>query len=195
MKKIIIVTVILLVGFQVSGQNFFGFSYNTALPLGETNDFVDNYSWGIGGLEWKKFMNDNVAIGMSFSWQVFRNKVNRGTVQVDDNTTVNGTQLRYLNFFPVTATATYHFNPEGSVIPYGTAGVGAYRVLQRFDISGFVFDENTWNFGFYPEIGVIVPSGGNVNFWFNTRYHYILEAGDSFQHQFLNFNIGFCYLY
>ena len=177
-------------------DNFFGITYNTAVPLGETSDFIDKYSWGAMGLEWKKMTTDNVAIGVNLSWQIFSQKVDHGTITIpDENLSLSGTQLRYLNYFPMTITGAYHFNPEGKVIPFIGAGAGLYRVLQRFDISGFAFQQDTWNFGFYPEAGFMIPTGGSADFFVNSKYHYILPSNGQQAHSFLNVNVGFSYFY
>lgn len=177
-------------------DNFFAITYNTALPTGETKDYIDKYSWGAMGLEWKKMLTDEFSVGLNFSWQIMSQKIENDVVEVPQtNITLSGTQIRYLNYFPMTVSGTYHFNPEGKVIPFVGAGTGMYRVLQRFDISGFVYDQNTWNFGFYPEAGVIFPTGGSTDFFVNAKYHYILPANDGPTHSFVNFNVGFSYFY
>ena len=194
MKKIFFILLVAL-GLQAQAQdNFFGITYNTAITTGETQDFIDAYSWGIMGLEWKKMMNDNFAIGLNIAWQVMSQKIQNESIVVD-NLTLSGTQLRYLNYFPVTLSGTYHFNPTGKIIPYVAGGAGLYRVLQRYDISGFVIDNNTWNFGFYPEVGFLLPTGGNSDLFVNTKYHYILPADGGMTHSYVNINIGFSYFY
>lgn len=196
MKAFKLLVVTLLVGLSVNAQdNFFAVTYNTALPMGETQEYINDFSWGIIGLEWKKMMSDNVSVGLNVAWQVFSQKRGLETVELSSNTAISGTQLRYLNSFPITLTGTYHFNPEGRVIPFVGVGAGLYRMLDRFDISGFVSQNNTWNFGFYPEAGIIVPTGGNSDFFVNTKYHYILPANGGRTDTYLNINVGLSYFY
>lgn len=197
MKKLFILIFLCAMISGIRAQdNFFGITYNTAVPLGASADYIDKYSWGAMGLEWKKMVNDNVGVGLNLSWQVFSQKIEHGTiVRPETNLTVTGTQLRYLNYFPMTITGTYHFNPEGKVIPFVGGGAGLYRVLQRFDISGFAFQDDTWNFGFYPEVGLMIPTGGSADFFINSKYHYIFAVKDHEAHSFLNFNVGFSYFY
>ena len=195
--KFILVGIALLISTVTTAQdNFFAITYNTALTTGETNDFISKYSWGAMGLEWKKMLNDEVSVGFNIAWQIMSQKVENDVIEIPDlNLTLAGTQVRYLNYFPMTVTGTYHINPEGKVIPFIGAGAGLYRVLQRFDISGFAFDQNTWNFGFYPEAGVIFPTGGSADFFVNTKYHYILPSNSGPAHSFLNINVGFSYFF
>ncbi len=177
-------------------DNFFGMTYNMAVPLGESADFIDKYSWGAMGLEWKKMTNENVAVGVNLSWQIFSQKVDHGTIEIPElNASISGSQLRYFNYFPFTLTGSYHFNPQGKIIPFVGAGAGLYRVLQRFDISGFAYDQNTWNFGLYPEVGILIPSGGSADFFVNSKYHYILPVDGGITHSYLNINVGFSYFY
>ena len=197
MKKCVFICIAGILSTSLFAQdNFFAITYNTALATGETQEYIDKYSWGAMGLEWKKMMNDDFSVGLNFSWQIMSQKIDHAVQEIPEtNITLAGTQLRYLNFFPMTVSATYHFNPEGKVIPFVGAGTGAYRVLQRFDISGFVFDNDTWNFGFYPEAGVIFSTGGSADFFVNTKYHYILPVDGGTTHSFFNFNVGFSYFY
>lgn len=177
-------------------DSFFGITYNMAAPMGETKDFIDKYSWGAMGIEWKKMMSDNVSVGCNLSWQILSQKISQAKVEVpENNLTLSGTQLRYLNYFPMTLTGNYFFNPEGKLIPFVGAGAGLYRVLQRFDISGFAHNQDTWNFGFYPEVGFIFPTGGSADFFVNSKYHYLLPSDGRQSHSFLNINVGFSYFY
>ena len=197
MKKLQILLFACLLSSGVFAQdNFFGITYNTAMPLGESADFIDKYSWGAMGLEWKKMTTENVAVGLNLSWQIFSQKIDHGTIEIpESNLALSGSQLRYLNYFPFTVTGSYHINPQGKVIPFVGAGAGLYRVLQRFDISGFAYNQDTWNFGFYPEVGILVPTGGSADFFVNSKYHYILKSNDGPTHSYLNINVGFSYFY
>ncbi|MFT6801147.1 MAG: opacity protein-like surface antigen [Salibacteraceae bacterium] len=197
MKKLQLFIIGAILSISMNAQdNFFGITYNTAMPMGESADFIDNYSWGAMGLEWKKMTTDNLSIGVNLSWQIFSQKVDFGTIEIPDSRlVVTGTQLRYFNYFPMTATASYHFNPQGKIIPFVGAGAGLYRVLQRFDISGFTYNQDSWNFGFYPEVGVLIPTGGSADFFVNSKYHYILPSNGYQSHSYLNVNIGFSYFY
>lgn len=197
MKKLQIFLFACLLSSGVFAQdNFFGITYNTAMPLGESADFIDKYSWGAMGLEWKKMTTENVAVGLNLSWQIFSQKVDHGTIEIPDlNLALSGSQLRYFNYFPFTVTGSYHINPQGKVIPFVGAGAGLYRVLQRFDISGFAYNQDTWNFGFYPEVGILVPTGGSADFFVNSKYHYILKSNGGPTHSYLNINVGFSYFY
>lgn len=197
MKKLQLFILAIVFTFGVNAQDsFFGITYNTAAPLGETADFIDNYSWGAMGLEWKKMTTDNFAVGLNLSWQIFSQKTDFGTLEIpEQNLAISGSQLRYFNYFPATVTASYHFNPQGKVIPFVGAGAGLYRVLQRFDISGFAYNQDSWNFGFYPEAGILIPTGGSADLFINSKYHYILPSTGYQAHSYLNVNVGFSYFY
>ena len=198
MKKLqlFIIASLLTIGVHAQDSCFFGITYNTAMPLGETADFIDNHSWGGFGVEWKKMKTENFAVGVNLSWQIFSQKLDLETIQIPESQlTLSGAQLRYLNYFPMTITASYLFNPEGKIVPFVGGGAGLYRVLKRYDISGYAYNENTWNFGFYPEVGLLFPTGGSSDLFINSKYHYILPSNGEQAHSFLNINIGFSYFY
>ncbi len=196
MKKIFLLSIFVIsLAFAGKAQtSFIGVTYNMAVPMGETKDFINNYSWGVAAFDWRYMLNEKLGVGVNVAWQIFSEKITKGTIEVDNNVTLTGTQLRYLNYFPITAATDYFINPEGPVIFHVGAGLGAYRVLQRFDISGFVWDQNSWNFGFYPQVGVMIPAG-SMNVWFNTKYHYIIAVNDYPSHSYLNLNIGISWFY
>lgn len=196
-KAFIFLSILSILSSGVFAQdNFFGITYNTAITTGETHDFIDSYSWGLMGLEWKKMMNDNVSVGINLAWQIMSQKVENASIDIPEtNITISGTQVRYLNYIPINVTTSYHFNPQGKVIPFVGAGAGLYSVMQRIDVSGFVTDNNTWNFGVYPEVGFLIPTGGAADLFINSKYHYMFETSNGPSHSYLNINVGFSYFY
>ena len=89
-------------------------TYAVSIPMGNTKDFTDNVSWRGVGFDYAKFIlgGESTSIGFATGWYVFNdNKPNETTTR--DNITVNGTQYRYLNSFPVLAVVRQHFGSEG----------------------------------------------------------------------------------
>jgi hypothetical protein len=194
MRIWIISTALMLASIVSNAQeNFFSVTYGMGLPTAETGDFIDDYSWRGVNLEWKKMVKSNVGVGFTTGWNVFDDYVNKGSY-TDGTTTYTANQYRYINVFPVMANVTYYLDPDASVIPFGTIGAGTYRILQRNEFGPLLIEEKNWHFGFYPEVGVILPTYGSVDFFFSTRYNYAFKAGDArWDQSYLGFNIGISY--
>src|SRR5689334_20906160 len=56
------------------GQTWTALTYQPAQPLGNTQDFADNFAWRGIGLDFKKQVREKVALGISLGWQVFENQ-------------------------------------------------------------------------------------------------------------------------
>lgn len=194
MRLLIISTALLLnCTIALAQDNFFSVTYGMGLATAETGDYISDYSWRGFNLEWKKMVTDNVGVGFTTGWNVFNDFVEKGTF-VDGNTSYTANQYRYINAFPVMLNATYYLDPDAAVIPFGSIGAGTYRILQRTEFGPILEEERNWHFGFYPEVGVIFPTYGSVDFFFSTRYNYAFKAGDArWDQSYLGFNIGISY--
>ena len=195
MKKIILYTTLLLGATLGYGQSsLFHLTYDTGLPIAEAADYTANFSGRGMTFNGRAFINENVAIGGSWSWQVFREKTDEVLRFPDGDTEfdVSGVQVRYINALPFLATFHYYSGFDGDTRPYVGLGIGAYRMLQRLEIGTIGLENNTWNFGFAPEVGVYIPMGlGNTGANLGIRYNYALSASDSPTYQYLNFFVGF----
>ena len=192
MKKLLII-LFAFVGTVQAQDNFFSVTYGMGMPTAKTADFVSDYSWRGVNLEWKKMKTDNVGIGLTMGWNVFNDFVEKGSF-TEGTRTVTANQYRYVNAFPVLANVTYYLDPDASVIPFGTIGMGTYRIIQRNEFGAFLLEEKNWHFGLYPEAGIILPTYGGADIFFSTRYNYAFQAGDaSWDHSWLGFNVGISY--
>jgi opacity protein-like surface antigen len=179
----------LFAGPVARGQgSFFGLSYNTAMPLGETQEFVDAYSWRGVSMEWRWFLQDRLSAGIFFGWNVFHQKVT-GDFELE-NGALSGTQLRTINAFPILATGHYYFGNELEFRPYVGLGLGTYRTRQRSTMGIFQVETNQWQFGFAPSVGVTFPLGFDLMGNLEVRYNYAIQAGDALNHSYLGINLG-----
>ena len=71
MKTIFSIIFSLFISAQIFAQDdHFGMSWDVTVPLGETSDYVGETSWLGFTMQWRKFMTDNVSVGISFGWSV-----------------------------------------------------------------------------------------------------------------------------
>lgn len=190
MKKLAIVAAAALVlgttGEARAQQWFWGGTYSMSMPLGETKDFNEAFSWRGVTIEGRAVMNDNVSVGLSFGWHVMNDVLENTTIQFD-NGAVTGTYYTYTNSFPMFVNAHYYLGQKNAIRPFIGANVGTAIVERRAEVGLVAFSEDNWRFAVAPEAGVIIPLGWYVRGILSARYHYM--TGDPTQ-QYLTFNIG-----
>lgn len=199
MKFRIITIALLFMSISISAQQFLGVaSYSTALGTGNTGDFISDFSYKGFQFEGRTFTNRNWTFGGSFGWNIFDAKLSE-LIHVEDGNEaadIQGTQLRYINSFPIMVNGHYYFlKRRDPVRPFLGMNVGLYYINQRFELGIYQVEENNWHFGFAPEAGVLIPVG-DISIMLNVKYNYALSAGKPIgggtdnSHSYLTFNIG-----
>jgi hypothetical protein len=180
--------VALLAPRSASGQTWTALTYQPAQPLGNTQDFADNFAWRGVGLDFKKQVRENVALGISLGWQVFEHQTDEvvSAFGVD----ISGDQFRYVNSFPILANISYFLGTAGGVRPYLAANVGTYVMEHRLDVGLYTIHETNWHFGFGPEAGVAIPIHQDLSWVVSGRYNYALSAGSVGEQSYVSFGIG-----
>ena len=195
MKFKLVIVLFITMAVSLSAQRYMTvLSYNTALATGNTGDFVSNFSWRGFAIEGRRFVQKNISVGINFGWNIFDEK-NGETIQLE-NGAVSGTQIRYLNSFPIMVNAHYYFGNKRNFRGFLGLNVGTYAINQRFDIGIWTINNDNWHFGVAPEIGFIIPAGRQTSVIFSVKYNYAFSAGtslmgkDSNDHSYIGFNLG-----
>lgn len=179
-----------------SGDNYLSLNYNPAIPLGTTADFVDETSWRGFDLKYAYFISDQLALGFRTGWNIFRQAsdgiVSETIINPDNESivTISGSQFRYINSFPILATADYHFGLEGSVRPYIGLGIGGFAIRQRLEMGLYLVEDNSFRFGLSPNAGLIIPMGGMTSVHLASQYNYVFSNSDLDELPYLSFSIG-----
>ena len=197
--KSLIIAFVLLPGFQAHAQNsgLFQVTYNMAAPMGDTKDFTDGYSWrgfNIGG-RW--FVNKNLSWGLNFGWNIFDQKIT-GTTEIE-NGAATGTQIRYLNSWPMMLNTHYYFGSKYSFRPYVGLNAGTYYIYERLDFGIYTIDRDNWHFGLAPELGFTYPVSESL-LLVNLQYNYAFASGTSIggsakAFSYIGINVGFAFQY
>jgi hypothetical protein len=109
MRTIRIAGLVLLFGtlgaLPVRAQNWYALTYQPAQPLGNTQDFTDNFGWRGVGFDFKHMIKPRLALGLSVGWQVFDHQTDQviSAFGVD----ISGDQFGYVNSFPILANVNY----------------------------------------------------------------------------------------
>lgn len=176
---------------------WFILTYEPSIAVGETRDFVsDPGYWGVGA-EWRSFRDsDNLAWSLSASGQVMYEKTDE-LIQID-NTTISGTQVRYLDFIPLTIGLEYHFlSRRNRVRPFVGLSSGAYWVRQRIEIGSvnLILNKN-WHLGLAPEVGItFLTPDLDIYGFISSDFNYVFSRDDSIDYTYVTLKLGIVYLF
>ena len=109
MKKIKILIALSALLLSANGFGQFVYTdvtYDMSVPLGNTSDFISKTSFRGMTLRVGRFVTDDLAVDVRFSWNTFYEAKDFETYTSDDGTTsVTGKQFKYINSFPLTICA------------------------------------------------------------------------------------------
>ena len=189
MTRYIIVFVMAVLFSAAHSQEEFGMSYNMGLPVGNSTEHIDQYSWRGFGLEGRWEVDLDYYLGFNASWNVFYD-TESGTFQ-SETIKATGTQYKYVNAFPINFTAHKYFETSSLPgIPYLGVGVGPHWVEQRTDFGLMSFVDKAWHFGVSPEVGMIFWNPTSADVFISARWNYAFKTGSSDAYQYMGFNIG-----
>ena len=191
--KILIAISALLVSINSFGQEFYtNMTYDMSVPVGSTSDFISKTSFRGFTFNLGRYITNEIAIDLRFSWNTFYEARDFETYTIGDGTaSLTGKQFRYINSFPITAGARYVINPSSTFSPYFAAGLGAYKINERVDMGIYYNEDRIWHFGFYPEIGLFYDFAYNVGLNVYARYDYALKTKDASSYSYIAFGVGF----
>jgi hypothetical protein len=180
--------------------SLWAFTYDVAFPMGETADYIGNTSWRGITIQGRKFIQPNISVGGSFSWQVFNERVDElveFSYQPDDldrpvTGTLSGEQFRYINTLPIMVNAHYYMGDAllDAIRPFGGLSVGTAPTKRRTEIGILAIDDFNWHFAVAPELGVLIPLDTGVDFIGTVKYNVALKANDSINYSYLNIQVG-----
>lgn len=161
-------------------------AWTMGLPVGSTQDFVDDFSARGLRFDGRWSIIPQLAIGLSTGWTYFDDK-RRGTF-VADNGAFTSTQIRTLEAIPILATAHGALQLHGRVRVFAGLGIGTYYLQRQLDAYLFAVQDDGWHFGLAPEAGVLVDMR-KFELWVGARYHWLAES-DGFDARFMTFDLG-----
>ena len=193
--KIFILALLFLPAAVNAQLKYTSVNYMISMPLGDTKDYIEDASFRSFGFETGQFVNDNIAVGIGLGWLVFNENVTGELIQ-SGNTTLAGKQFRYINSFPIYASANYYFSEEDDRVKfYAGAGVGTMYKIQRTEIGVIAFEDTQWHFALYPHAGVLFAMGPDAHINLDFKYNQAFAAGDSDAVSFLSINLGLHYIF
>lgn len=173
---------------QRLGDSFFGISYNISVPASNSKDFTNSTSFRGVSIDSRTLVRENVWAGFTAGWHVFNEKTDE-VVSLED-AAIQGTQLRYINSFPLMLSADFRVDTGGRFTPFLGLNAGTYYIKRRVEIGTVAITQNKWHFGLAPEAGFTIPISWHAVGFAAARYNYAFEAGDVPSQSYWSFNFG-----
>ena len=192
MKKYIITLSLFVAALSLSGQDVvWKFNYDMGIPFGDTKEYTSPVSWRGLTLDMDRLINDNLALGLGFSWSTFVEK-EADSYYERDKILMHGTQVRYINNIPLMARISW-YQPLDMLEAYFTLGVGTAWQETRREIGLWAFSGNYWQFALAPEVGVLFPVGMSYGS-LKVKYNHAFEtSGGAPTLSYLSIGVGFAW--
>lgn len=195
MKKIsiLIITLTIVAGsVKAQQQNLTTLFYSMSLGVGNTHEFISKYNWRGFGVDYRHMTSDKLGIGLNAGWNTLYEEEPYGTYTFE-TVSASGYQFRYMNSFPVIASADYFLRPGEKANPYIGGGLGVQYIIQTVDFGIYRFESDGWPFTINPEVGVLIktPNGPLLNL--GLKFMYAVKSGDLEAQSQLLFNVGFAF--
>jgi opacity protein-like surface antigen len=190
MKKYIILILICLAPLVLRAQveTVVKINYMPAIPLGETADFSNGLSPRGTELEVNRFLMEDLSIGLSAGWNVFREKVVDESFEYQD-LLVTGTQFRYTNIVPLNVSLKKYFG-SAELSPFIGIGLGTSYAKQTNNAGIFSFVDDQWQFNLAPEVGIQSMVSPDFMLSLKLKYSYSFESGDFPSMSYLALGLG-----
>lgn len=178
-----------------SRQDWFGLTWDLAVPTGKTKDFVSDLGYIGFSVEVWTFAKPNISTGFVAGWQNIYGETDE-IIQIE-NVTISGKQVRYIDFVPILIGARYNFgNRDYRIRPFVGIKAGTYWIKQRMEIgTGEVVFSKEWHLGLAPEVGVtFFTTSMDLYGFVSADYNYAFSRNDSIDFSYLGFSIGLVYV-
>ncbi len=203
MKTKIIILLISVLSTSVFAQEFISdFTWNFGFTADKLNEYIPNNSYKGFAIEGRRFFDKNISGGLSLGWNIFDQRIAE-PITIDQEGfggTISGTQIRYVNAFPILANAHYYIGKRKDFRVFLGGGVGVYYILQRLDLGVWMLESNNWHFGLAPEAGVLIPlDDGQTHIIVTGRYNHAFSSGKSIggnednSYSYWSLNFGFAF--
>jgi hypothetical protein len=176
---------------------FSSLQYSVAQPIGDTHDFIPDFSWSGAAWESRWMDRPHTSLGFLVGFNEFhRSKF--GTENFEHGA-ITGDQYRYVLAAPLLFTAAWYFDTDrNNPRWYVGGGAGVEYVQQKFQIGLFDERRTNWRMVMMPEVGWMFPA------WFGTggiialRYHLPASTPGLFntghqRFQFVSLSVGLGY--
>ena len=162
---------------NMNAQSITNISYSIGFPTGQFSDYIGEPSFRGFHIGYAKFIKPDLTVGFNVGWNVFyKSKAydtyNQGTASF------SGKQYRSNNSVPVTGNVNYYFKQNEKINAYAGMGLGLVYNRKNTDMYVYTLEEESWNFGLQPELGLEYKVDSRYSITAAGKYYYCFESGD-----------------
>ena len=170
--------------------------YDVGFGLGKTSDFISKPSFRGIGFDYRKMVNPNIGVGVSFAWSTFYERKDDDTYTLPDGSaTLSGVQFRYLNVLPFHLNFNYYLGGEGETVrPFLGLGVGTVYSEKKTQMGQYANTTQTWHFSLQPEVGVLYEVQPDVSVFIAGKFTTPFDNGSVVAMPFLSMNVGLAWM-
>jgi outer membrane protein W len=195
MKKGLLIILMTVIGgaSAFAQQNHFSFQYSMGLGTGDLGDFTNKYSFRGAQIEWRRYIDPTIAVGIDVGWNTFFEASPTETYTVG-TASLTGKQYRYQNSFPMMAAGNYYFNPDQKLKPFVGLGLGTIYSVRDTQMYVYSVEQDAWHFGMAPQAGILYELGFATSLYLGLKYNVGFASGDFDAVQsYLAINVGFVF--
>jgi len=195
MKKILSIFIITLVTCgALQAQSNFTLTYSMGFATGDLGDYISQPSFRGATVEFRKMVQPNIGVGLTFGWNVFYEEISRDSYTAG-NSTLTGKQFRYSNHFPILLGADYYLSPGEKFNPFVGLGVGTIYTRRNTDMNLYTVEQEAWNFALQPEVGFLYSLTDGAAIVVMGRFNQGFKAGNELDgdQSYFTLNVGFSF--
>lgn len=189
----ILFVLISMAGF-VSGQSYFSVTYDMAVPLGNTKDFIPKFNTRGFGVETGGRFADNFSVGLGFAWNGFYEELDYDLYGPEDGLpdelNIWTKAWKYITVYPFYGSVKYYLYSHSDMELYAGAIIATSLISQVTDYGVYSQVSKNWHFTLAPEAGIIYWLHKNIGVTFNGRFMWSPAAGETDAQTYLGFNVG-----
>ncbi|HZX74845.1 MAG TPA: outer membrane beta-barrel protein [Cyclobacteriaceae bacterium] len=193
-KQLFTLFIILCAGISASAQSSsFSFQYSMGFGAGDMKDYIPNASFRGATLEWRKYVQPNITVGIEAGWNVFYKALPTDSYTAG-NTTLTGKQYRYQNQVPLLAAANFFLKTDEKLKPFVGLGIGTMYSRRNTDMNLYTLESEAWHFAVRPEVGLMYSMSDATAAYLGFKYYTGLKSGDFEKSQsYFAINVGFVF--
>ena len=162
----VLILLALLSSFAVAGEGtYVTVEYQLAFPGKTMKDFVDTPGYSGFNLEFAQLVTPYIALGGSFGWNNFYDEWERQAYDVEEVGSGDhaggyvASRWRQIDAMPVMFKTAFIYDNAQVVVPFVSAGIGAYFMRTREIVGPISTDVSSTHFGLRPEAGMYFMFG------------------------------------
>jgi len=176
-----------------ASQFFIAGGWDMTQPTGSSAEFANVFGVQSASLQLRYQGQGRASFGGLIAWQSWSAKNDH--TSTEGSVTIGGTQARGVYINPIYARAQFALfdiraaSSHKKPVPYAAMNFGGAHMVRRVDIGISSLTEDSWHWGFAPELGVEIPLSRLVAIA-GVRFNYLVASGEGPEQLYFTFTLG-----